>query len=184
MSARKVTASRWVLALAIGAWMLTLKGTARAAVDTPHAPCDDPTVATAPETLLVPVDRALFGPDPDYQAKAYDPQAQIQIYGGKTAVQTPRPLLELGRALYGPGELGPGYAIFGDKNRFFPQVLLFGDWRTAVATNDLGGEEVSILATQLNLNLDIKLTGTERIHIFWKPLEDGADTTRWSINNG
>lgn len=189
MSAKSGRRSRLALALAVAASALAWKGAANAAPafddaactdDPANAPHDKPPVM-APEARLVPVERGLFGPDPSYPDKPYDAEAQIQIYGGKTAVNTPRPLLEIGRALYGPGELGPGIALFGDKNRFFPQVLLFGDFRTALASNDLGGEEVTVLAAQLNLNLDIKLTGTERFHIFWKPLEDGAEITRYEF---
>lgn len=149
------------------------------ACDTDHAGDGErPAPVMAAQATPVAVDNALFGPDPDYGDVGYDVDAQLQIYGGKSAVTTPRPLLEVGRALYGAGPLGEGYAVFGDKNRFFPQAVLFGDWRTAVASNALGGEDVGVVATQLNLNLDVKLTGTERFHIFWKPLENGAQITR------
>ncbi len=38
--------------------------------------------------------------------------------------------------------------------------------------------ENSQLATQMNLDFDLNLTGTERIHMFVKPLDDGVEQTR------
>ena len=49
------------------------------------------------EAKPAPFDAKVFAPDPRYLDKAYDAEAQIQIYGGKSAVPTPRPLVELGR---------------------------------------------------------------------------------------
>lgn len=184
MSARY--SERLALALFIAAWSLTARSVALAEAP-PEAEGTDgdgdkPTrIIMAPEASPVAVDRALFGPDPAYDA-TYDVDAQIAIYGGKHAVKTPRPLLEIGRELYGAGPIGNGYAVFGDKNRFFPQAILFGDWRTAVATNDLGATQLTEVATQLNLNFDLKLTATERVHVFWKPLERGGAITRAEID--
>lgn len=172
---------RLAIALAVAAATMAFRGAAWAAPtidcdDNPHG--DDGAPAMDPAARPIPVEKNLFGPDPVYGPQEYDAQAQIDIYGGKYAVNGPRPLLEIGRALYGSGALGTGIPLLGDMNRFFPQVLLFGDWRTAVAFNDLGKDKIAVAATQLNLNLDVKLTATERVHIFWKPLERGADITR------
>lgn len=183
MSARRKL--RVALALAIAAATMAFRGAAYAAptIDCDDSPDDtDAAPAMDPVASPVAVDKALFGPDPDYGPVAYDAQAQIDIYGGKYAVNGPRPLLEIGRALYGSGSLGSGIPLMGDKNRFFPQALLFGDVRNVVAFNDLGANELAVAATQLNLNLDMKLTGTERVHVFWKPFERGKEITRIELS--
>ncbi len=119
--------------------------------------------------------------DPVYPG-GYDPDAQIEIYGGKRAVPVVRPLLEIGRDLYGPGEIGEGSPIFGEKNRITPQLLVFGDARIATAYNkDAGGTEVGQTAVDLNLFANLQLTGTERILMFWEPLQNGANFTRWEF---
>ena len=81
-----------------------------------------------------------------------------------------RPLIELFRPQYSEGPFRQGENPLGAKNTSSLQFLAFGDWRTAVAFNDNGALEVGQLATRLNLDLDLKLTGTERIHAFIRPL--------------
>jgi hypothetical protein len=132
----------------------------------------------------VDFDRGLFSGDPIYKT-GYDPEAQIAIYGGKTAVEVVQPLLSLGRdELYGTGPVGEGYAIFGEKNRFSPQLVVFGDWRTAMAYNDNGnGDPVGQLATRLNLFFDLKLTATERILMFYTPLQNNGKFTRITFDD-
>ena len=131
-----------------------------------------------PLARLVPNARQeSFSADPVYPTK-YDPEAQLAIYGAKHANPTARPLIEAGRELYGPGEFQPGINLFGAKNLVFPQLLLYGDGRTAVAYNDNGKIEKGVLATRLNLDLDFKITATERIHLFVTPLNRGPLFTR------
>ncbi|MEM9370076.1 MAG: hypothetical protein AAGA26_02845 [Pseudomonadota bacterium] len=131
----------------------------------------------------VPYDRELFSPDPEYNI-TYDPQAEIDIYGGKTAISTPRPPVEIFRDMYDEGPLGDGFTLFGDKNRIFPQILVFGDIRTAVAFNDNGDKELSQIAARANINIDFKLTATERIHVFFQPLQNGGQFTRFEFGGG
>ncbi len=133
-----------------------------------------------PTVKEVPFDNELFKPDPEYSV-TYDPDAQIEIYGGKTPVDNPKPPIELGRGLYDPGEIGDGIQLFGPKNQLFPAFSLFGDIRTAVAFNDNGAAEVAQVAARANLNFNLELTGTERIHMFWQPIQDGNDFTRWEF---
>jgi hypothetical protein len=118
-----------------------------------------------------------FSPDPVYTAP-YDPEAQLAIYGAKHPNPTARPLIEAGRELYGPGTFGPGINLLGEKNLVFPQLLMYGDERTAVAYNDNGAIEKGLIATRLNLDIDFKITGTERIHLFITPLNRAALFTR------
>ena len=132
----------------------------------------------SPEAKPVQFNRNVFGPDPDYADKPYDPKAQLEIYGGKHRVNGPRPPVEIGRDLYSEGPLGNGYNLIGSKNRLFPQLMVFGDWRSAVAYNDNGALETGQVATRLNVDVDLKLTATERIHMFVTPLQQGGKFTR------
>lgn len=124
-----------------------------------------------PTVREVPFDDRLFKSDPDY-AVTYDPEAQIEIYGGKRPVDNAKPPIEIGRGLYDPGEIGDGIQIFGPKNQLFPAFSVFGDVRSAVAFNDNGATEKAIIGVQTNFNFNLELTGTERIHMFWQPLKD------------
>ncbi len=127
----------------------------------------------------VEFDKGAFKPDPDYADKPYDPKEQVNIYGGKSAVDTQRPILEFGTPLYDVGPLGQGTNLLGQKNLVFGHLYAFGDWRTAVAYNDNGnGDEVGQIATRLNLDVDLGLTATERLHALFQPLQDDAEFTR------
>lgn len=133
-----------------------------------------------PSVKEVPFDSELFKKDPDY-AVTYDPEAQIEIYGGKSPVPNAKPPIEIGRGLYDPGEIGDGIKVFGGKNRLFPAFSMFGDLRTAVAFNDNGGDERAQIAATANLNFNLELTGTERIHMFWQPFKSANGFTRFEF---
>lgn len=132
----------------------------------------------SPDAKPVEHDTNVFGPNPSYEDKPYDAQEQIKIYGGKTAIDAPRPLIELGRPIYTEGVYGEGINLIGQKNLLFPAFNIAGDWRTAVAFNDNGAKEVGQVATRLNLEIDMKLTGTERIHAFMRPIDQGGQFSR------
>jgi len=137
--------------------------------------------AMSPDAAIVPFDPGMFRPDPDYGDTPYDHQAQLDIYGAKYQNPTARPLLELGRELYQSGPFQPMANILGDRNPVAPHVFLYGDWRTAIAYNDNGERENAVLATRLNLDLDIGLTATERIHAFFRPIDKGGKFTRLEL---
>jgi len=119
-----------------------------------------------------------FRDDPSYPDEPYDAVTETEIYGGKYAVDTPRPVLELGYPQYLEGPFGAGHDIVGRKNLVRPQLIVYGDLRTAVAFNDNGADEVAQVATRLNVDVDLKLTSTERIHAFFRPLDQGGNFTR------
>ena len=119
-----------------------------------------------------------FGPDPSYGKPRYNARRQLSIYGGKKAVDTPRPLIELGREIYRSGPLQPSGTPFGKLNPLMQSFYVYGDWRTAVAYNDNGDDERGRLATRLNLDLDYRLTATERVHATITPLDDDGKFTR------
>ena len=126
----------------------------------------------------------IFSPDPSYEDKPYSSKAQIDIYGGKKPVVTVEPLLELFRPVYKAGPFERGHTSLGEKNLIFPGLSIFGDWRTAVAFNDNGAKEVGQIATRLNLDVDFKITGTERIHGFFRPIDSGGAFTRHEFSGG
>lgn len=122
-----------------------------------------------------------FRPDPKY-TKKYDAEGQADIYGGKTAVEPPRPLLEIGREQYTSGIYDESSTLFGKLNPLLPGLSVYGDWRTAIAYNKNNGKDIAQVATRLNLDVDFKITATERIHAFFTPLQDGnAKFTRFEF---
>ncbi len=126
-------------------------------------------------------DSKVFRPGPTYENEKYDPEAQRQIYGGKRPIDTPRPLLEIGRSIYTEGPFRDGSTALGQKNIFDPSLAIYGEWRTAVAFNDNGAVEKGLVATRLDLDVDLKLTATERIHALFRPLDQGGKFTRYEF---
>ncbi|MEK9968998.1 MAG: hypothetical protein VW600_07665, partial [Ferrovibrio sp.] len=127
----------------------------------------------SPEATPTAYERGRFGGDPVYPTGPYDTKSQIEIYGGKSRVNGPRPPLELGHPMYQEGPLPDSINLFGEKNLARPQLLVYGDWRTAAAWNDNGNTETGLVATRLNVDVDLKLTSTERIHMFVRPFDKG-----------
>lgn len=112
----------------------------------------------------------LFQPGPQYDS-SYDAKSSIDVYGSKTAVDPPRPPIEIGRPQYTSGAYEESSTILGDLNPLLPGLAVYGDWRTAVAFNRNNGKDIGQIATRLNLDVDLKITGTERIHAFFTPLQ-------------
>jgi hypothetical protein len=123
-----------------------------------------------------------FSPDPINPYQGYDPHEQMQIYQGKTLNSNQRPILELGRPWYQLGQLSPGKNWFGKHNVITPQFLVYGDVRTAIASNTQNGDNVSQVAFEVNLDFDLKITNTERFHMFMAPVDDGRNT-RWLLDD-
>lgn len=119
-----------------------------------------------------------FGADPVYEETAYDAEAQYAIYGNKRVVDKVHPLLELGQPLYGEGPLNKSYNIIGSKNLVSPQFYIYGDWRTVVASNKNGDGRLDQIVTRPSFEMDLKLTGTERLHALLRPLDKNGKFTR------
>ena len=136
----------------------------------------------SPQAKPVEHDPKVFGPDPSYPEKKYDAPGQIDIYGGKSRFDEVRPILELGRPIYLEGPFEKGINILGRKNAIYPGFHVYGDWRTAVGYNDNGAVETGLVATRLNLELDLRLTGTERIHATMTPLNQGGNFTQFKFS--
>ena len=123
-----------------------------------------------------------FSPTPTGDGLPYDPYQQMQIYEGKSLFSNQRPLVELGRPWYQLGQLSPGYNWFGKHNNITPQFLVYGDFRTAIASNTQNGDNQSLIASEVNLDFDLKLTSTERFHMFMSPVDDGVNNSRYLLD--
>ena len=126
---------------------------------------------------------ATFRPDPQYDAK-YNAEGQVEIYGGKSPVEPPRPPIEIGRQQYTSGLYDESSTLFGRLNPLVPGLAIYGDWRTAVAYNSNNGNDIAQIATRVNIDVDFKITGTERIHAFFTPLQDDNVFTRFEFGGG
>jgi hypothetical protein len=127
---------------------------------------------------------ATFRPDPQYEDD-YNAEGQVEIYGGKSPVEPPRPPLEIGRQQYTSGLYDESSTLFGRLNPLLPGLAIYGDWRTAVAYNSNAGIDIAQIATRVNIDVDLKITGTERIHAFFTPIqEDNVKFTRFEFGGG
>lgn len=136
----------------------------------------------ARDGFVVPYSKHDFAPDPmgiDY----YDPEAQQQVYQGKTLNANQRPILELFKPWYQIGQIPKAKLWLGRHNPVIPQFLVYGDFRTAVASNTQNGNNFSVAAYRLNLDFDFRLTSTERFHWFMGPLDRGGQFTRFVRDN-
>jgi hypothetical protein len=126
----------------------------------------------------------LFQADPQYEEN-YNAEGQLDIYGAKSAVEPPRPLVELGRPQYTSGIYDESSTLLGEKNLLLPGLAIYGDWRTAVAYNNNNGKDIAQIATRLNIDVDLKISGTERIHAFFTPLQENNNKfTRFEFGGG
>lgn len=144
------------------------------------APADDEDPVMSDDARPVEHDPDVFRPDPDYEDKPYDAEDQLAIYGGKRAIPPPRPMLEWGRPIYGSGPLrGEDRPPSERLDPVINQFTVYGDVRTAYAHADVEqAGDLGQFAMRANIDLDWKITGTERIHAFIRPFEDGTTFTR------
>ena len=144
---------------------------------------DATTDPAAPKRKKADSKEDLFLPGPQYN-KAYDADKNVDIYGAKIAIDPPRPPIELGRQQYTSGQYDESGTLFGRLNPLLPGLAVYGDWRTAVAYNKNNGKDIAQVATRLNVDVDFKITGTERIHAFFTPLQKNNKFTRFEFGGG
>lgn len=125
-----------------------------------------------------------FAPDPIDPDAPYDSESSIWVYRGKSADETQRPLVEIGRPWLQYGQLCPSSTILGRANPVSPQFIVFGDFRVAAGSNSSGGDSTTQIAFESNLNFDFKITSTERVHFFISPLDRRGLNTRWILDEG
>ncbi len=112
-----------------------------------------------------------------------DPVQEGQAYYGKTAVPTQRPWLELWRPFYAPGQFSQAIPFPSAVNPLTPSFLVYGDYRAGVGVHRNNGQHVRSLANRLNLDMDLRLTGTERFHAFMGPLDHNGRFTRLDFSD-
>lgn len=108
----------------------------------------------------------------------YDPNEELATYRQKYAVPVQRPWVEFWRPFYTPGIYPPANDFFGKTNLLFPHFYVYGDYRTAVGVNRNQAGDAHSWAHRLNLDMDLGLTATERIHGFMGPLDNNNQFTR------
>ena len=143
----------------------------------------DDTPLTDSHSHFIPGAHGNFSATPTLQEIPYDPWTEINIYQGKQLNANQRPLLELGRPWYQLGPISEGSSILGFHNNVNPQYVLFGDARSAIASNRTGGDSTTLAASQLNLFHHLKFTSTERIVAAMSPLSQGANNTRYVFDD-
>lgn len=125
----------------------------------------------------VPYAAGVFSPQP-ISSSASTPFAESSPYRGKFAVPTQRPWVELGRPLYAGGIYPPAKEWFGRYNLVMPHFMVYGDYRTGVGINRNAAGDFNNWASRLNLDMDLEITATERLHAFMGPLDRAGDFTR------
>ena len=126
-----------------------------------------------------------FSPTPIDQASMYpDAHREAWVYDCKYNVPTQYPWIEWGRIFYGDGITPRGRNWFGSTNLVRPEFYVYGDFRSGilVGRNALGRSDN--WANRLNLDMDLKITDTERLHSFIGPIDNGSDFTRLQLVDG
>ncbi|MCC7012481.1 MAG: hypothetical protein IT454_07975 [Planctomycetes bacterium] len=130
---------------------------------------EPPRVDGGATVVEVPDFRGQFGPDRQPQG-GFSLQDQLETYR-KAPVATQEPFYLWGREMYASGPLREYPNVFGNMNPTQPHLMVYGDARTAVGFSDNGDIERAPLATRLNVDFDLKLTATERVHAFVRPFD-------------
>lgn len=135
------------------------------------------------QACQVPYSPFDFSPTPA-PCQSYNPPQDMQSYYGKECVPTQRPWVEWWRPFYQGGIFAPAIPVFSDVNPLIPQFIVYGDYRTGVGIHRNAGQPVRTWAHRLNLEADLKLTATERIHASMGPLDHNNRFTRLDFSNG
>lgn len=120
----------------------------------------------------------------DEVAMGHDQEREAFPYDTKYPVPTQYPLLQYGRYFYGDGITPKGKNWFGETNLVRPQFYLYGDYRTGIQAGRNAGGRADNWAHRLNLDMDLRLTDTERFHAFVGPLDEQGRFTRYELVGG
>ena len=97
--------------------------------------------------------------------------------------QRPKPILELGAPFLGTGALDPGFEIPGGAV-WQPSFLVYGTYRSALQTFDNGETQFSEWVHRLDLFGNLQLTGTERLLVGLRPLDQDGRFTGYGFEPG
>ncbi|HYC59883.1 MAG TPA: hypothetical protein VEK79_10000 [Thermoanaerobaculia bacterium] len=148
---------------------------------------DQPPQMSSEARLIGPIEdpKGWFGPDPTYDHEPYDAEAQLAIYADRHMNKTAKVPVNLGIRLYDRGAYTPRPTFLGERNPINFHFMAYGDLRIGGAyydnNNPAGSGEQAAIAARLNLDMDLAITATERIHAFVRPLDNGTAFTRYQI---
>ncbi|MEM9367381.1 MAG: hypothetical protein AAGD07_15425 [Planctomycetota bacterium] len=126
-----------------------------------------------------------FSPTPlPPESDIFDSLREQQVYDAKNPVPTQSPWIEWGRVFYGDGITPRGRNWFGERNMVRPQFYVYGDHRTGVIAGRNAAGRTDNLASRLNLDLDLRITDSERLHAFMGPLDRGGQFSRAELIDG
>ena len=126
-----------------------------------------------------------FSPTPiPSAAMVHDGDREAWVYDSKRAVPVQHPWIEWGRIWYSDGITPRGKDWFGSKNLVRPQFYVYGDYRSGIAGGRNAAGRTDNWAQRLNLDFDLKMTDTERFHMFMGPLDQGGRFSRWELVDG
>lgn len=126
-----------------------------------------------------------FSPTPLPPLSAYhDADREAWVYDSKSDVPTQSPWVEWGRVFYGPGITPRGRNWFGSTNLARPQFYVYGDLRTGVQSGRNAAGRADNWASRLNLDLDLRLTDSERFHGFIGPIDRNGEFSRVELADG
>ena len=94
----------------------------------------------------------------------------------------PKPIIELGEPFKGTGTLAPGFTL-PTGAVWQPSLLVFGTARMAVQSNDLGGGRVSEAVARLDLFANLQLSGSERLVLGFRNLDQDGRFTSYVFEN-
>ncbi len=92
----------------------------------------------------------------------------------------PKPLLELGAPFLGTGNIDPGF-ILPTGAVWQPSLLVYGTYRTALQSFDDGNTKFSEWTNRLDLFFELRLTGTERLLVGIRPLDQDGRFTSFNL---
>lgn len=129
----------------------------------------------------------------DHGAEAASGHGSSRLSDEKTVLQLegfpqrPKPLLELGEPFLGTGTLSPGIRL-PTGAVWQPSLLLFGNFRTALQTFDDGqsgatDSRVTEWANRLDLFFNLQLSGSERLVVGLRTLDEGGRFTSYFFEN-
>ena len=126
-----------------------------------------------------------FSPTPiPSEAMIHDGDREAWVYDSKRAVPVQHPWVEWGRVFYGNGITPRGINWFGEMNMIRSAFYVYGDYRTGIASGRNAAGRTDNWAQRLNLDFDLKMTDTERLHAFIGPLDQDGRFTRWELVDG
>ena len=119
-----------------------------------------------------------FSSDPCYHWDGYQACHEVDIYGARPCVPVQRPLIEGGLPFYDRGPIPKSETWLGPTNLVQQKFYVYGDYRVGFAQNKNIANEADVLAHRLNLEVDLWLTGTERLHMFTGPFQENGQFMR------